>query len=322
MKRRVDCPWKLEVTEKPPSSPQQPVIFEPLKGGAEPPTTHLDIIHDMPSELFISTEELDALRGDPAVRVVDVRWDLSDPDAGRCAWERERIPGAAYLHWLDDLSDPDDSVPGQLAGPELFAAAMNRAGIDDDDLVVGYDDNVIFMAARLAWCLRTYGHDRVRVLDGGFPKWTAERRQLERGQVDDSERIRPVSFRPRLDMTHYASKQDVLALLAAGDSTLVDCRMDETWFAAGAHIPGARRLPAPSLVDAVSGTLLEAERIAASATAAGLSPDEEIVLYCGGGVSASLALAALEQAGYRSLRVYDGSWSEWSADAELPVQRH
>ena len=114
----------------------------------------------------------------------------------------------------------------------------------------------------------------------------------------------------------------MLEVLERDDVVLLDCRMDETWNAAGAHIPGAARLPAPSLADAAAGTLLAPEVLARRAAAAGATRDADVVVYCGGGVSASFAFAALEAAGYEHLRVYDGSWSEWSLDPRLPTEPH
>jgi thiosulfate/3-mercaptopyruvate sulfurtransferase len=118
---------------------------------------------------LISSGELRARLFEPELAVIDARWDLDDDDGGRNAYRAGHIPGARYVSWLDDISDPLDAVAGQLAGPIDFARAMSEAGVGDTSEVIAYDDNAIFMAARLLWALRIYGHDRVRVLDGGWP---------------------------------------------------------------------------------------------------------------------------------------------------------
>jgi thiosulfate/3-mercaptopyruvate sulfurtransferase len=265
-------------------------------------------------DAFISTERLSDLLEDPGVRVVDTRLSLDDEDWGRREFEAAHVPGAVYAHWLRDLSDPDDPVPGQLAPPDRFQAAMEKRGIGDDTLVIAYDDGVIFGAARLWWCLRAYGHGQVRILEGGWPKWIAERRPTQSGAPAPPGN--GVTFTPRPDPAIRATKQDVLGFLDRGEGLLLDCRMNETWEAAAAHIPGAARLPAPSVA------LMDEPEVAAAAAALGAELDTPIVLYCGGGVSASLGFAALERAGYTNLRVYDGSWSEWGADPVTPKARH
>ena len=265
-------------------------------------------------DAFISTERLSDLLEEPGVRVVDTRLSLDDEEWGRHEFEASHIPGAVYAHWLRDLSDPADPIQGQLAPPDSFRAAMEERGIGDDTLVVAYDDGVIFGAARLRWCLRAYGHGQVRILEGGWPKWIAEGRPTESGSAAPPRN--GVTFTPRPDPAIRATKEDVLRFVDQGEGLLLDCRMNETWESAAAHIPGAERLPAPSAAQ------MDEVEVASAAAALGAEPDTPIVLYCGGGVSASLGFAALERAGYTNLRVYDGSWSEWGADPATPKEAH
>jgi thiosulfate/3-mercaptopyruvate sulfurtransferase len=275
-------------------------------------------VSDLRSHYLITVGELRARLGEPGLAVIDARWDLDDAGGGRHAYRAGHIPGARYVSWLDDISDPADPVAGQLAGPADFARAMSAAGVGDSSDVAVYDDNTIFMAARLLWALRIYGHDRVRVLDGGWPAWVRSG-----GPVDTA--LPPAGaarFTPAPPRDLRLTKEQMLAAVESGAMQIADCRMDSTWYAAGAHIPGAVRLPAPSLVRPENGTVRDAAGVRRLLADAGIDAARPIALYCGGGVSAAEAFMALRTAGIRAARVYDGSWTEWGADPATPKTPH
>jgi thiosulfate/3-mercaptopyruvate sulfurtransferase len=275
-------------------------------------------VSDLRNQYLITPGELRARLGEPGLALVDVRWDLDDDDGGRNAYRAGHIPGARYVSWLDDISDRADAVAGQLAGPADFARAMSAAGVGDTSDVVAYDDNTIFMAARLLWALRIYGHDRVRVLDGGWPAW------VRIGAPVDTA-LPPVGaarFTPAPPRDLRLTRDQMLAVVESGEMQIADCRMDSTWDAAGAHIPGAVRLPAPSLVAAGNGTVRDAAGVRRLLADAGIDAGRPIALYCGGGVSAAEAFLALHVAGIQTARVYDGSWTEWGADPATPKAPH
>ena len=271
-------------------------------------------------EFLVSTPWLAEHREDAGLRVVDMRYylrEVIDAD-GKERFLEGHIPGAVHIDWIDDISDPDDPVRGQLAGPERFAAAMERAGIGDETLVIAYDDNHVPLAARLRWALKLYGHDNVRLLDGGLGKWIADGRPLETGPA------RPVSrgrFTPRTGADIRADKGDVLQAVEAGDTLLLDCRFDPTWYAAGAHIPGARRLPGVSFLGP-DGTWLPEEAMRKLVENAGVPQAERVITYCGAGLAATGTWMALEMLGYDGARMYDGSWDEWARYPELPRESH
>lgn len=271
-----------------------------------------------PHRLAALMTKLTAEGGERDVRVVDVRWALDDDTAGHTAYRRGHLPGAVYLGWLTDWSDPADPVPGQLAGPEAFADTMGRAGIGPDTTVVAYDDGRLYLASRLSWALRHYGHREVSVLDGGYPAWVAAGLPVSTDVPTPSARRYPVPVEHGLRVT----LPEVLDAVRSGGIPIVDCRMESTYRAAGEHIPGATRLPAPELFDPDTGRVREADQLRGLADRAGLDPERPAILYCGGGVSASAVYTALSDIGYPRLRVYDGSWSEWSADPHTPREPH
>jgi thiosulfate/3-mercaptopyruvate sulfurtransferase len=275
-------------------------------------------VNELRNHYLIASAELRARLGQPGLAVIDARWDLDDRDGGHNAYRAGHIPGARYVSWLDDISDPADPVAGQLAVPADFARAMSAAGVDDISEVVAYDDNTIFTAARLLWALRTYGHDRVRVLDGGWPAW------VRSGGPADTAVPPPAAahFTATPARNLRLTKDQMLAVVESGAMQIADCRMDSTWYAAGAHIPGAVRLPAPLLVRPDDGTVRDAARVRRLLAKAGIDAGRPIALYCGGGVSAAEAFMALRTAGIQTARVYDGSWSEWGADPATPKTPH
>ncbi len=290
------------------------------------------------SAVVVSSEWLAAHLGEPNLRIVDVRGKVLPPGnkprylAKRSDYEASHIPGAVFVDWTRDLIDPADPVPMQVAGPEAFSAKMAELGIGRETLVVAYDDYDHIFAGRLAWALRYYGHDAVRILDGGWSRWVREGRATRSSaEGDSSQAFCPSPFgagaRPELRRT----AEDVVKLRgrAPGEVLLIDARAPEQYAgtvsasARGGHIPGARNVPYDKLVDAETGTFLPATELAHVFGDSGIdvtSLPREIVVYCNGGVSCTIPLNALRILGRDDVAVYDGSWNEWGADAARPIR--
>ena len=271
------------------------------------------------SQLYIDPTELADILDRPDVRVVDTRASLADGPAGQEMWAAGHVPGAVHADWLDDWGVTVDGVDGMLPEADEFAKAMSRLGIGNDTFVVAYDDNALFTASRLAWALLHHGHERVALLDGGFPAWRAADLPVSKDPADGDPE--PKEFVPGTAQGLRREMAEVRELVERGEVRLVDCRMDETFLASEGRIPGATRLPSPTLVGE-DGRFKRGDEIAALADAAGVAKDAPTVLYCGGGVSAAAVLISLREAGYRDLALYDGSWSEWSRHADNPIESH
>ncbi len=279
----------------------------------------------------VSTEWLAAHLGDPDVRVVDVRGKVLPPGtkprylAKRGEYDAGHIPGAVFVDWTRDIIDPSDPVPMQVAAPGPFAARMGELGIGDDALVVAYDDYDHIFAGRLAWALRYYGHEAVRVLDGGWARWLAEGRPISA----DARPLDPAVFtaRPRLSLRRTAA--EVAGVLGRPEVVLIDARPADqyagvvTAAARAGHIPGALNVPYARLVDATTGRFLPSEDLARVFRDSGVDVTHlprEVIVYCNGGVSCTVPLNALRLLGRDDVAVYDGSWNEWGEDPSLPIR--
>jgi thiosulfate/3-mercaptopyruvate sulfurtransferase len=284
-----------------------------------------------PGGVAVSTEWLARHAGEPGVRVVDVRGKVLPPGSDpryvpkREEYEAAHVPGAVFVDWTRDIVDRSDPVPVQIAPPDVFAAKMSELGIGDDTLVVAYDDYNHMFAGRLAWALRYYGHDAVRVLDGGWPRWVAE------GRPTSSEASEPRSerFMPRPRPSLRRTADEVAAALLRDDVLLLDARPADQYAGASSaaaragHIPGARNVPYARLIDTSSGRFLPEKDLARIFAEAGVDIarlPRDVVVYCNGGVSATVPLNALRILGRDDVALYDGSWNEWGNDPSRPIK--
>ncbi len=283
----------------------------------------------MTPELLVNTDWLAAHLSDPKIRIVDIRGHVApstDPLPHyfnhAADYARGHIPGSVFIDWVDEITDPDDPRHAKIAPPERYQAAMRRHGIDDDTLVVAYDDAQGMFAARLWFTLSYYGHDQVVVLDGGWPKWVLENRPVtaEMPVFDEGQ------FVARLRPNWLAYMDEVVQIAAhKRPARLIDVRTPAEFKGNASrakragHIPGAVNVVRTTL-NTPEGTLLPPEQLRDVFAQAGVSEEQESVVYCNGGVSASYGLLALRRAGFANNRVYDGSWKEWGNDEGAEIE--
>jgi thiosulfate/3-mercaptopyruvate sulfurtransferase len=273
-------------------------------------------------ELLASPDWLAENLGRPGVQILDVRW---RPDGtGRSVFAGGHVPGAIHLDWRTALTDPD-APDGTLllAPPDRVAAALVEAGIGNGTTVVLYDDTASLFAARTWWSLQASGLGSVRILDGGYPAWTASGRPVSHAVQQPA----PGTFTPRAQPRLRLTAGDVRALAGSPDAQIIDARTEAEYRGfAGAgrrlgHIPSAINLPAAGTTEPGTGRFLDGDALRAQLKAAGVDRGRRIVCYDGAGVAAAKLAFVLALMGHEDVAVYDGGWAEWGARLELPVER-
>ena len=273
----------------------------------------------------VSTAWLADRLNDPTVKVLDGTYHLPTAKRdGNAEFLERHIPGAVRFD-IDDVCDPDDPLPHMIPSPDRFAEKVSALGIGNGDTVVVYDVYGLQSAARTWWMFRLFGHDKVAVLDGGMPAWTAEGRALESGPAKVEPARFTAGFRPEL----VRRREDVLANIASKAEQVADARSagrftgTEPEPRAGmrsGHIPGSRSLPISDLLDPATKTVLPNEGLRAAFDKAGVDPSKPIVSSCGSGVTACVIALAAHRLGHPGVAVYDGSWSEWGGRDDTPVE--
>jgi thiosulfate/3-mercaptopyruvate sulfurtransferase len=257
--------------------------------------------------------------------VVDGSWYL--PGSGRdpaTEYTAGHIPGAVFFD-IDASSDPSTPLPHMLPTAERFAKRMAGLGLSDSDHIVVYDGSGVNLSApRVWWMFRTFGHDRVSVMDGGMGKWRREHRPIEQGIIT----LSPGRFSARPNRAAVRDLASVRANIHQPIEQLVDTRSAGRFAGLepeprpglrGGHVPGSVNLPFTDLAHP-DGTMLPPEELRRRLVEAGIDLSRPVVATCGSGTSACALVLSLHLIGHTQTALYDGAWAEWGGRADTPIE--
>ncbi|CAG8453977.1 9399_t:CDS:2 [Paraglomus occultum] len=280
------------------------------------------------TQTFVSTGWLEEKLNE--VVPVDGSWHMPwDNRDAYMEYLQKRIEGARFFG-IDEIKDKNSNLPHMLPEPETFAAAVGDLGITETDHVVVYDTAGLFSAPRVFWTFKVFGHKKVSILEGGLPKWEAEKRPLEAGSLH----ITPKSYKvPTVNKSLVRNYQEIIDNIEHGPNAetfaqVVDARPEGRYNGTepearpglpSGHMPFSANIPFPSVIDKSTGALLDSDALKKLCESKNIDLNKPIIVSCGSGVTATIVMLALEKAGANQLAIYDGSWTEYAANEKSPI---
>ena len=266
---------------------------------------------------MVSTDWLAANLDNPDVRVLDAsfRMPAMRPPTAREEYDARHLPGAGFFD-IDAIADRASPLPHMLPPPALFAREIGQLGIENTSTVIIYDRGDYMGAPRAWWTFRVFGHNEVRVLDGGLKRWLAEGRFV----TSDITSRAPTEFRANYESARVRDRAAMESNVASGKEQMVDARAKERYEGSVAEpwpgrragrIPTSLNVPFNTLYEPDTGLLKSADQLRDVFNTAGVDPKQPIVTTCGSGVTAAVITLALARIGLNETALYDGSWAEW-----------
>ena len=279
---------------------------------------------------LVSTDWLQSHLSEQKLRIYDTTIYLRpkldgfgyQPQSGLTEWQAEHIPGAGFLDVFGELSDRSSDIPFTMPPAAQFAATIAAHGVADDSTVVLYNKGFPMWATRVWWMLRSVGLYQVAVLNGGYEKWKKE------GRATDAQPPRhgPAVFTPRPRPEMWAAKDTMLKVVAGQGPVAINALApavysgEKNQYGRAGHLPGTFNVYYGDLIDPLSGEFLPPEKLKPLFAQSGALAQGPVIVYCGGGISATMDALALVTCGQQQVAIYDGSMSEWVRDSSLPLK--
>ncbi|WZZ69505.1 hypothetical protein YC2023_080875 [Brassica napus] len=297
------------------------------------------------NEPVVSVDWLHSNLREPDLKVLDASWYMPEEQRNSIQeYQVAHVPGALFFD-LDGISDRSTSLPHMLPCEEAFGAGCSALGIENKNGVVVYDAKGIYSAARVWWMFRAFGHNKVWVLDGGLPRWRASGYDVESSASGDAiwkasaaseaiekiyqgQTVSPITFQTKFQQHLVWSLDQVKKNMEDQTYQHIDARSKARFDGTApeprkgirsGHIPGSKCVPFPQLLDS-SQTLLPAEEVKKRFEQEEISLDKPIMASCGTGVTACILAMGLHRLGKTDVPVYDGSWTEWATEPDLPMK--
>ncbi len=281
-------------------------------------------------DAIVSTTWLAENLNDPTLRVFDCTVYLVADDAhapykvvsGRADYESGHIPGAAFADLQDDLSDPQTKLRFTMPDAQTSAQQFAKLGVGDDTRVILYSRGNLQWSTRVWWMLRAIGFDNAAILDGGWARWEADGLPTE--TTSHRYPAAQLTAKPRAGL--FCGKDEVVAAGKDNSATVINALSAELHaghsprYGRPGRIPGSVNLPANDLRDATNLTIIDANKAAAAFDAINATPDKPTIIYCGGGIAATMDAFILHQLGHTEISVYDNSLNEWARDSSLAME--
>lgn len=278
----------------------------------------------MSTSFFVAADWLAEHIDDPEIQIIDAR--MAPPGQEErdlnAEYQAGHIPGAVFFD-IEALSDHTSPLPHMMPRAEAFAVAMRELGVSSDKHLVVYDEGNLFSAPRAWWMLRTFGVEKVSIVAGGLEGWRRDGLPLEQGLPELPEG----DFDGRVDPLAVKRLTDMLLVSHEGSAQIVDARPAGRFNGQVAeprpglrcgHIPGALNVPWTELV--INGELKTTDELNEIFARQGVDFERPIIASCGSGVTAAVVVLALTTLGVNGVSLYDGSWSEWGARTDLPIE--
>ncbi len=278
---------------------------------------------------LVSTDWLAENLGQANLRIFDTSISLKHKegggyqvDSGHGNWQEAHIPGAGFLDLAKEFADQSTDIPFTMLPPEQFRERAAGHGISDNSTILLYNNGMPMWATRAWWMFRAVGFDNVAVLDGGWQKWQSEGRPVDSAVPDHPQGKLTVNPRPEL----WADRQEMLRIMDDGGACTLNALPPDVYsgdknnYGRAGHIPGSHNVFCGNLIDPDNGTFLAVEKMSEQFRASGALEAQRAIVYCGGGISATVDALALHLAGHSNIAIYDGSMSEWVKDESLPLK--